>query len=91
MWPRSPLTRFTKNSTGTSCTIWIGPREGRYEGMPEQRSYIVVMGGVGRMPSSVKTDLGEHLECAYDSTRKEVSFVLPPMKSEDNCVVTVKY
>ena len=84
-------TEFRKRSTATSCVLEIGTRSGNYNGMPEERIYTIVMGGLTRKPKSVMLGAGEVLECQYDSASREVKFVLPSMSSEMTCKVTVKY
>ena len=84
-------TEFRKRSTATSCVLEIGTRSGNYNGMPEERIYTIVMGGLTRKPKSVMLGAGEVLECQYNSASREAKFVLPSMSSEMTCKVTVKY
>ena len=85
------LTRFSKRSSSKECVIEIGAREGAYEGMPSERNYTVVLGGLNRKPSSVMCGEGVLLECTYDSSLKEASFSLPTLSSSEVCRVVVKY
>jgi hypothetical protein len=69
----------------------IGAREGNYDGMPQERIYIIVMGGLEREPKSVLLNGSERVECQYDSVTREATFALPAMSSEKSCKVIVKY
>ena len=61
------------------CMIEIGASIGRYSGMPEERDYTVVMGGLDRVPSSVVLEGVGKLQCTDDSDTREASFVVPTM------------
>ena len=84
-------TEFRKRSTASLCVLEIGRREGNYKGMPECRDYTVVIGGLTRKPASIRLSGGQELECQYDAAAREAVFVLPSMRSEMECKVTVKY
>jgi alpha-glucosidase (family GH31 glycosyl hydrolase) len=85
------ITEFRKRCGVSSCVLEIGAREGNYDGMPQERIYIIVMGGLEREPKSVLLNGSERVECQYDSVTREATFALPAMYSEKSCKVIVKY
>lgn len=85
------ITEFKKQSNSASCVLEIGQRVGKYENMPQERNYVVIMGGLDRKPKSVKLNDGSEVECQYDHITREAIFVLPSMRSEEMYKVTVKY
>ena len=85
------ITTFKKRCSESSCIIEIGPRIGQYEGMPEDRNFTIVMGGLDRKPKSVVMDGGSVLDCQYDSAKREAIFTLPSMLSEGRCKIVVRY
>ena len=84
-------TEFKKQSNSASCVLEIGQRVGKYEGMPRERNYIIVMGGLDREPKSIKLNDGSEIKCQYNHITREASFALPSMSSEAVVKVTVKY
>ena len=85
------VTEFKKQSTPASCVLEVGQRVGKYDGMPIERNYIVVMGGLKNKPRSVRLNDGSVIDCQYNHITNEATFVLPSMCSDVSCKVTVKY
>lgn len=85
------ITEFKKQSNSASCVLEIGQRVGKYENMPQERNYVIIMGGLDRKPKSVKLNDGSEVECQYDHITREAIFVLPSMRPEEMYKVTVKY
>ena len=85
------ITEFKKQSNSASCVLEIGQRVGKYENMPQERNYVVIMGGLDRKPKSVKLNDGSEVEYQYDHITREAIFVLPSIRPEEMYKVTVKY
>lgn len=85
------VTELIKQSNASTCVLEIGQRIGKYNGMPEERNYIILMGGLDRKPKSIMLDGGKRLSCQYDDVTREAMIVLPTMYSEAICKVIVKY
>jgi hypothetical protein len=85
------ITEFRKRSSASSCVLEIGPRQGDYDGMPLERNYIIVVGGLERQPKSVILNESDKVDCQYDSDMREATFILPTMSSEMTCKVIMKY
>ena len=85
------ITEFKICSSDSSCVLEIGERIGCYNGMPQERNYIVVMGGLDHKPESVALSGVGEIDCQYDSDTREAEFHLPSMSSEMTCKVMVKY
>ena len=85
------ITEFKKQSNSAFCVLEIGQRVGRYVGMPQERNYIIVLGGLDREPRSVRLNDGSLIKSHYNPIEREATFALPPMSSEARCKVTVKY
>ena len=85
------VTEFKKQSTPASCVLEVGQRVGKYDGMPIERNYTIVMGGLMSKPRSVRLNDGRVIDCQYNHITKEATFVLPSMSSDMSCKVTVKY
>lgn len=85
------ITEFRKRCGVSSCILEIGAREGNYDGMPLERNYIIVVGGLERQPKSVILNESEKVDCQYDSDTREATFILPTMSSEMTCKVIMKY
>ena len=85
------VTEFRKRSTGSSCVIEIGARNGTFDRMSDQRCFTVVLGGLTRKPSSVMLDDKTAVPCIYNQAIKEAVFTLPPLASEQSCKVSIIY
>ena len=85
------LVEIKKKSTSSTCVIEIGRCVGEYEGIPQERSYKIIMGGLVRKPTLVTLDGGVNLTCTYDSSTCEASFDLPVMGLDNTCKVVVRY
>ena len=85
------VTEFKKQSNLASCVLEIGQRVGKYDSMPLERRYTIVMGGLKSKPRSVRLNDGSVIDCQYNHITKEATFVLPSMSSGMSCKVTVKY
>lgn len=85
------VTEFKKQSTPASCVLEVGQRVGKYDGMPIERNYTIVMGGLKNKPRSVRLNDGTVIDNQYNHITKEATFVLPSMCSDASCKVTVKY
>ena len=83
-------TIYTKNSTASTLTLEIGPRQGYFRGMSEVREISVILGGLSRKPQSVTMD-GQTLSVDYDPETLEATFKLPSHSHSVGKKVTVKY
>ncbi len=85
------MVEFRKKTTSSSCVIEICGCVGEYAGMPLNRAYTVILGGLEKKPVSVKLDGGMTLDCQYDALTREASFDVPIMDLHDRCKIVVKY
>lgn len=83
-------TEFVCKASAASCVLEIGKRVGTYDGMPSERAYTVVLGGLERKPV-VKLSGGITLPSEYDPETKEAVIMLPVLRSDETCRIDVKY
>lgn len=83
-------TEFVCKASAASCVLEIGKRVGTYDGMPSERAYTVVLGGLERKPV-VKLSGGIALPSEYDPETKEAVIMLPVLRSDETCRIDVKY
>ena len=81
-------TRISKNATGSTLTVEIGPREGSYKGMADTRVLTLVLGGVDRCPSATLD--GAALECSFDAAVREATVRLPEHAAGKAAKVSIK-
>ena len=82
-------TRITKQSTATSCTLTVDPREGRYEGMNPLRKLEFVLEGVP-VPVSVTVN-GEEAPWRYEGKDLALVVSLPERPAGERLVLSCRF
>ena len=80
-------TLISKSGSGSKIKVTIGPRDGSYEGMPENREIYLTLEGVSKLPKSVKCNGVSAGECRVEGSRLVIT--LPAVSASARTTVEV--
>ena len=86
---RYATTWIERNDSSSGSSVRILAREGSYRGMPADRQWTLVLGGLDRQPSAMLG--GTDLPCRYDADKKEAVIELPALPASQSVTINIRY